>query len=93
MTDTTTDTSDASSTDDLPGVSEEAVRGYLLKGALVALALVAVGATVGFYLSAVAAIDEWVAREYRPLFRAAFNLVIVLAAGVGISMVLRELAG
>jgi hypothetical protein len=68
------------------------VREYLLKGVLVVLALVGVVATFQFYTSAIAAINEWVAPGYRPVFRAAFNLVVVLLAGVGVSLVLRELS-
>jgi len=69
------------------------VRDLILRGALVILGLVAVVALVQFYTSAVAVIDEWVGREYRALFRAAFNLVVLLAAGIGISAVVRELTG
>ncbi|SEW27358.1 hypothetical protein [Halobacterium jilantaiense] len=69
------------------------VRDLILRGALVVLGFVAVVALVQFYTSAVAVINEWVGREYRALFRAAFNLVVLLAAGIGISAVVRELTG
>lgn len=69
------------------------VRGLILRGALVVLGFVAVVALFQFYTSAVAVINEWVGREYRALFRAAFNLVVLLAAGIGISAVVRELTG
>lgn len=69
------------------------VRGLILRAALVVLGFVAVVALVQFYTSAVAVIGEWVGREYRALFRAAFNLVVLLAAGIGISLVVRELTG
>lgn len=67
------------------------VRDLLLRGVLVVLGLVAVVALFQFYTSALAVIDEWIAREYRALFRASFNLVVLLAASIGISLVVREL--
>ena len=67
-------------------------RDYLLKGALALLALLALIATVRFYLSASTAIDVWVAHEYRALFQAAFNLVVLLVSAIGVSFVVRELA-
>lgn len=69
------------------------VRELLLRGVLVVLALVAVVALFQFYTSALAVIDEWIAREYRALFRAVFNLAVLLAAGAGISVVLGKLRG
>ena len=69
------------------------VRGLILRAALVVLGFVAVVALFQFYTSTVAVINEWVGREYRALFRAAFNLVVLLAAGIGISVVVRELTG
>lgn len=62
---------------------------YALLGGLTLLALVA---TLRFYFAASNAIDIWVAREYRPLFQAAFNLVVLLLAAVGISWEIRKVA-
>lgn len=91
-TDTDPDTADASSDSpiDPDGLAS---REYLLKGALVVLVLIAVFALFQFYTSMVATINEWVAPEFRPVFRAAFNLVVLLAAGIGISLTVRELGG
>lgn len=75
------------------GDDGRAVRDLILRGALVVLGFVAVVALFQFYTSTVAVINEWVGREYRALFRAAFNLVVLLAAGIGISVVVRELTG
>lgn len=72
-------------------ITEEDARDLLLRGALVVLGLIAVIALFQLYSSIGAVINEWVAREYRPLFRAALNLVILLGAGIGISLVVREL--
>ena len=62
---------------------------YALLGGLTLLALVA---TLRFYFAASNAIDIWVAREFRPLFQAAFNLVVLLLAAVGISWELRQVS-
>lgn len=64
---------------------------YLYWASLAALALLAVVALLQFYLSVSRAVSIWVTREYRPLFQAAFNLVVLLVAGVGISLVVRQL--
>lgn len=92
-------------TDDNPGTASAGAGGspaaetetrlgeYLLKGALVLLALLALVATLQFYFATQTAISRWVAHEYRPLFLAAFNLVVLLASGVGITLVLRRLTG
>jgi hypothetical protein len=88
-----TDTTDAPSTDDEPANDRgDLVRyaHYALLGGLTLLALVA---TLRLYLAASTAIDIWVAREYRPLFQAAFNLVVLLLAAVGISWEVQQVAG
>lgn len=70
---------------------ERDVREYLLRVALLVLGLVAIVALFQFYTSLLAVINQWIAREYRAIFRAAFNLVVLMAAGIGISLVVREL--
>lgn len=67
------------------------VRSYLYRGALVVLVLLAVVALFQFYMSALAVIRTFVADQYRPLFDAAFNLVVLLATGIGISFVVRSM--
>lgn len=64
----------------------------LYKGALALFVLLAVIATVQLYASVGATINTFVAAEYRPLFRIAFNLVVLLTAGVGISWTVRKLS-
>jgi hypothetical protein len=64
---------------------------YLLKGALVMLVVLGVVATLQFYLSAQTAISRLASTQYRPAFIAAFNLVVLLAVGVGIAQVVRRL--
>ncbi len=66
-------------------------RKYLYQGALVVLVLLAVVALFQFYMSTLDGIRTFVAEQYRPLFNAAFNLVVLLAAGIGISFVVRSM--
>lgn len=72
--------------DDVP------VRQYLAWAALAVLSMLAVVALIQFYSSVGAAIDLWVASEYRPIMRAVFNLAVLLLAGGGISWLVRELS-
>jgi hypothetical protein len=65
----------------------------LLKVALALLVVLAVVATIRLYLSVSSAIGTWVTHEYRSIAQAAFNLVVLLVTGVGISLVLRKLSG
>lgn len=68
------------------------IRKNLYRGALGLFVLLAVVAVVQLYASVNATINTFVAHEYRPLFRAAFNLVVLLVAGIGISWTVRELS-
>jgi hypothetical protein len=67
------------------------VRTYLYRGALVVLVLLAIVALFQFYTSALNVIRTFVAPRYRSLFNAIFNLGVLLAAGIGISFVIREM--
>jgi hypothetical protein len=67
---------------------ERYVRYVLLAG----FTLLALVALLRFYFAASGAIDTWVTDEYRSLFQAAFNLVVLFAAGIGISWQVRQLA-
>jgi len=70
--------------------TSKARRG-LLWLALAALSLLAFVALLQFYLNASAAIDRWIAAEYRRIMQAVFNLVVLLCSGIGIALVVREL--
>jgi hypothetical protein len=70
---------------------DSAVQAYLLKGTLVLLVVLGVVATLQFYLSAQTAIRRFASEEFRPVFVAAFNLVVLLAVGVGVAQVVRRL--
>ncbi|GAB3312734.1 hypothetical protein EI982_16670 [Haloplanus rallus] len=97
MSDTHTDTDPSTDTDETSESDDEdtgaRVRRYANYAILVVLGLLAFVAVVRLYLSVSNAIGTWVTREYRSLFQAAFNLVVLLAAGVGISYQLRRLYG
>lgn len=67
------------------------VRTYLHWGALAGFLLLAVAATLQLYGSATRAIRIWVSPDFQPVFVAAFNLVVLLVAAIGISLVLRRL--
>lgn len=67
------------------------VSRYLRLAGLAVLGLFAVIAVFQFYTSATAAINTWISSEYRPVFRAAFNLAVLLAALAGIGVLLEQL--
>jgi len=59
---------------------------------LVVCGLLALAALVSFYTSVLDAIRTWVDPEYRSLFRAAFSLIVLVLAVLGVSLTLRELS-
>jgi uncharacterized membrane protein len=67
------------------------VRRYANYAILLVLGLLAFVAVVRLYLTVSDVIATWVTDEYRSLFQAAFNLVVLLLTGVGISIQLRRL--
>ncbi|WP_049935997.1 hypothetical protein [Haloplanus natans] len=71
----------------------ERVRRYANYAVLLVLGVLAFVAVIQLYLSVSNAIRTWIEPEYRSLFQAAFNLVVLLAAGLGISYQLRRLYG
>jgi len=85
-----TDDGDATPTTAGGLVDEDATR-YLYWGAFATLLLLALLATVRFYLSASSAIRIWVAPDFVPVFQAAFNLAVVLGCGVGLSLLVRRM--
>lgn len=90
MTETDTETPDPTVAQ--PDDSRD-VRTVLLWGALVGLGLLVAAATLQLYASASRAIRIWVAPDFQPVFVAAFNVVVLLVAAIGISWVLRRLDG
>lgn len=69
------------------------LRTNLYRAALGLFALLALVAVIQLYASVNATINTFISDQYRPLFRAAFNLVVLLVAGIGISWTVRELSG
>lgn len=65
---------------------------YLDRALLVAFLLLAVVAALQFYLQTGAAIEVWIADEYEPIVKAAFNLAVLLFAAAGLSYQLRRVA-
>jgi uncharacterized membrane protein len=80
------DAADAADTADGPRV-----RRYANYAVLLLLGMLALVAVIRLYFSVSNAITTWVASEYRSLFQAAFNLVVLLVAGLGVSYQLRRL--
>jgi hypothetical protein len=82
--------------DDNPEEADDAdiisatMQRYLYRGAFVALALFGLFAATQFYLNASRTITVWVADDYRPLFQAAFNLVVVIACGLGLTVLVER---
>lgn len=64
---------------------------YLMWAAVALLALLAAVATLQVYTNVSSAIGRFVAPNYRPVFRAVFNLVVLLLAVAGITVLLRRL--
>jgi hypothetical protein len=84
MTDDTADetTVEQRSPDQSEGTDLRQKANYVLLAGLSLLALIA---ALQFYLNASSVISQWVTHEYRSLFQAAFNLVVLLLAAAGIS--------
>ena len=74
--------------DEQTGSRARRYANYVVLGVLGILAFVAV---VQLYLSVSRVITTWITSEYRSLFQAAFNLVVLLLAGLGISYQLRRM--
>lgn len=93
MTETATDpeTDEANDTDEStePPLPER-LTAYLLWGTVAVLFLVGVVAVVGLYRSVGSIIDIWIAPDFQPLFRAGFNLAVVLVCALGLSVLLRR---
>lgn len=89
--DSTDEQSQFPSPDDGGLVSEDATR-YLYWGAFATLLLLALIATIRFYLSASNAISIWIAPDFVPVFQAVFNLAVVLGCVVGLSLLVRRMA-
>lgn len=88
MSESTTDTTP----NRMDSLDRESIVEYLRWGLLGLFLLLAVIALFGFYTNATNAISLWTTTRYEPLFQAGFNLVILIAAALGASVVLRSLS-
>ncbi|PSQ18612.1 hypothetical protein BRD00_04820 [Halobacteriales archaeon QS_8_69_26] len=70
---------------------ESRTKSLLLWVTLIVLSVLALVALLQFYLNASAAINRWIAPEYRRIMQAVFNLAVLLVSGIGIALVVREL--
>lgn len=86
------DENDVGDGDSIPVEDSSDVVRALAWAALVVLSLLAVVALIGFYRGIGLTIDRWIDPAYQPIASAAFNLVVLLASLVGVSLVVRELA-
>lgn len=59
---------------------------------LFGLGLLAMIAVIQFYLNMSSVINQWVTHEFRSLFQALFNLVVLLVVGAAISRQVKRLA-
>lgn len=71
--------------------TKQKIVGYLFWGTFGAAFLFGAFAAFGFYQSVIEIIDIWVSEDFEPIFRAVFNLVVVLIAILGISLLIRRL--
>ena len=69
------------------------LKRYVNYAVLAGLLLFALVAVFQFYFAASSTISTWVSPDYRAPFRMVFNLVILLLAGLGVSVQLRRLGG
>ncbi len=61
-------------------------------GGLAVSGVLALVALVSFYTSTLDVIRTWVDPEYRPVFRSAFSLFVLVVAVAGVSLTVRELS-
>lgn len=71
--------------------TKEKMIKYLYVGSGVIIFLFGAFATIGLYQSVMQVIDIWVAEDFEPVFSALFNLVVVLLAVLGLSLLIRRL--
>jgi hypothetical protein len=64
---------------------------YVQWAAFAILAFMALVATFRFYTAASRAISIWISSDFEPLFQAGFNLVVLAAAALGLSILARRL--
>ncbi|QLH78718.1 hypothetical protein HZS55_16100 [Halosimplex rubrum] len=74
------------------GVDGRDIVGYVQWAAFAILCLLALVATFRFYFAASEAIRVWFSPDFVPVFQAVFNLVVLAASAIGISVLVRRIA-
>lgn len=80
----------AAESTDGPAVSGSKLVAFAEYAAFGILCLLALVATFRFYFAAAEAIRLWFSPDFVPVFQAAFNLVVLIAAAVGVSVLVRR---
>jgi uncharacterized membrane protein len=70
---------------------ERSPMAYLYWGAFAVLLLLALVAVVRFYMSASRAISIWIAPDFEPIVQSAFNLAVLFACALGLSVLVRRM--
>ncbi|QLH85047.1 hypothetical protein HZS54_18825 [Halosimplex pelagicum] len=77
---------------DRDSVDDRDIVGYVQWAAFAILCLLALVATFRFYFAASEAIRVWFSPDFVPVFQAVFNLVVLAASAIGISVLVRRIA-
>jgi hypothetical protein len=85
-----TESGDGGQSSDRVTASGRSVREYLEYVVLAVLVLFALLAAFRFYGHTSAAISEFISPAYRSLFKALFNLVVLLTSAAGIALLLAQ---
>lgn len=72
-------------------LAKQKIAGYLYWGTFGGVFLLGTFAAFGFYQSVIEIIDIWVSEDFKPIYRAVFNLLVVLLSVLGISLLVRRL--
>ncbi|MDG5774853.1 hypothetical protein VB773_15325 [Haloarculaceae archaeon H-GB2-1] len=81
----------AASTPESDNETASTTMTYIQWAAFGILALLALVATFRFYMAASRAISIWISSDFEPIFQAIFNLAILAAAALGLSILARRL--
>ncbi|MDY7081075.1 MAG: hypothetical protein SXQ77_01390 [Halobacteria archaeon] len=70
---------------------DKGIEWYFHRAMLGILIFVGFFVALQFYFSVSTAIDVWISDEFAHIFQAAFNLVVLLGIGIGVSRELRKI--
>jgi hypothetical protein len=87
--------SDADATDEAESDTEDEsgskIVGYAQWAGFFVLVLLVLISTLRFYFAASTAINRFISPDFRPVFQAVFNLVVLLASVVGLSVLVKRM--